>query len=122
MRAMSRALRCRLLTLLLIALAAAWALPGMPQPAVQGLAHDLVHLQSVSHHHHDDASLHLDEGAAAEATHHHAADGAKPMALCDAALPDRAGPPSASPATRAGPHCLKVVLEGPLRPPRSKLA
>jgi hypothetical protein len=114
---MSSTVRRHLLALVLVALAWVWAVPGAQQPAVQGLAHELVHLQAVSHHHHEDAGLHLDDAAPAELSHHHASDGAKPLAWC---VPP-AGSPSPLPhhvlVAAVGPHSLAIVLERPLRPP-----
>jgi hypothetical protein len=118
MSAMPTSLRRRLLTFVLVALTWVWAVPGPLQPSVQGLAHELVHLQSVAHHHHDDASLHLDELAAGEPSHQHAGDGAKPVAW---ALPKPAEPgplPAHALVATAEPHALAVVLDAPLRPPR----
>jgi hypothetical protein len=117
---MSLTLRRHLLALLLVALAWVWAVPGPQQPASQGLAHELVHLQAVSHHHHDDASLHLDDVAGGELpSHQHTGDGAKPVAWT-APLhgdPDRLPPHPLVAATE--PHSLAVVLDAPLRPPRA---
>jgi hypothetical protein len=114
---MSSTVRRHLLALMLIAVGCVWAVPGAQQPAVQGLAHQLVHLQSVSHHHHEDAALHLDDAASAELSHHHASDGAKPVAWC-ALQASGLGPlPPHVLVTTDGPHSLAIVLEGPLRPP-----
>ncbi len=114
---MSSTVRRHLLALVLVALGWVWAVPGAQQPAVQGLAHELVHLQSVSHHHHEDAALHLDDAAPAELSHHHASDGAKPLVWC---APEAGGlgplPPHVL-VTAAEPHSLAIVLERPLRPP-----
>jgi hypothetical protein len=116
---MSPTLRRRLLAFVLVALTWVWAVPGPQQPAIQGLAHELVHLQAVAHHHHDDASLHLDEVAAGEPSHHHAGDGVKPVAWV-VHTPGDAGPLPPHPLVAAAePHSLAVVLDGPLRPPRA---
>jgi len=114
---MSPTVRRHLLALVLIAVGWVWAVPGAQQPAVQGLAHELVHLQSVSHHHHGDAALHLDDAAPAELSHHHASDGAKPLAWC---MFEAGGLGPLLPhvlVTTDGPHSLAIVLDGPLRPP-----
>jgi hypothetical protein len=113
----SSTVRRHLLALVLIAVAWVWAVPGEQQPAVQGLAHELVHLQSVSHHHHDDAGLHLGDAAPAELPHHHASDGAKPLAWCTLEATGLGLLPPHVLVTADGPHSLSVVLEGPLRPP-----
>lgn len=116
---MSPTLRRHLLAFVLVALTWAWAVPGPQLSAAQGLAHELVHLQAVSHHHHDDASLHLDNVAAGEPSHQHAGDGAKPVAWVLAA-PGHPGPLPRHPLVAAAePHSLAVVLDGPLRPPRA---
>jgi hypothetical protein len=115
---MSTALRRRLTALLLLALAWVWAGPGMQQPALQGLAHEWVHLQSQAHHHHPDASLHLDAADAAEPSHQHASDSAKPGVGHDPLAGPLHHPRPGAPVASAGPHWLSVVLESPLRPPR----
>jgi hypothetical protein len=115
---MSPTVRRRLLASVLFALAWVWAVPGPLQPSAQGLAHELVHLQSVAHHHHDDASLQLDEVLAGELSHQHAGDGAKPVAWATPKLAEP-GPAPAHPLVAAAePHALAVVLDAPLRPPR----
>lgn len=120
--AMSSTIRRHLLALVLVAMAWAWAVPGAQQPAAQGLAHELVHLQSVSHHHHADAALHLDDAAPAELSHHHASDVAKPLAWC---TPAPGGLGLLQPqvfVTADEPHSLAIVLDGPLRPPSARRA
>jgi hypothetical protein len=114
---MSTPLRRYLLVLVLIAVAWVWAVPGEQQLAVKGLAHELVHLQFVSHHHHKDAALYLDDAAPAEASHHHASDGAKPMAWSVLEVRDLGALPRHVFVTTDQPHSVAVVLEGPLRPP-----
>jgi hypothetical protein len=115
---MSSTVRRHLLAIVLVALVWAWGIPGAQQPAVQGLAHELVHLQSVSHHHHEDAALHLDDAAPAELSHHHASDGAKPVAWCGLEASSTGPLPPHVLVTADGPYSLAIVLDAPLRPPR----
>jgi hypothetical protein len=116
--AMSPTVRRRLLAFMLVALAWVWAVPGPLQPSAQGLAHELVHLQSVAHHHHDDASLQLDEVLAGEPSHQHASDAAKPLAWATPKPAEPGALPVHPLVAAAEPHALTVVLDAPLRPPR----
>lgn len=116
---MSSTVRSHLLTLVLIALAWAWVVPGTQQPAMQGLAHELVHLQSVPHLHHNDAALHLDDAAPAELSHHHASEVAKPLAWCAPCVTSPSTLQRHVLVTLDEPYSLAIVLAGALRPPRA---
>jgi hypothetical protein len=114
---MPASFRRPLTAIVLFALAWVWGFPGGQQPAVQGLAHELVHLQSVAHHHQDDAHLQLDDATPAELSHHHAGDGGKPLAASVAILRSGGPLPSHVLVSTPLPHSLSVVLAGLLRPP-----